>query len=152
MRSYKKYLWPAGAIVLWTAVLACAAYAAANFGRKDYSEYTPLERIASFTPQHLRWSIALDGGSMRWEVSARTGSFTIYMPSHFSSRRVPILSGVGDESVGTEILPGSQEEKIIQECLERAMQLEDLDYRTLRRMQNLHRIIANPPGDKVRLI
>lgn len=152
MHTYKKYLLPACAIVLWTAVLAGAAYAAANFGRKDYSESTPLERIAAFTPRHLRWSIALDGGSMKWEVSARTGSFTVYMPRPFSPRRVPILLEVGGESVGTEILPGSPEEKIVQECLERAMQSEDVDYRALRGMQNLHRVIANPPGDNVRQI
>jgi hypothetical protein len=143
MRSNKDNLFRAVAAVLWIVVLACAAYYAVNFTRKDLRDFTPLEQIAALTPKHALCGIALDGGSETWIVrdELMIDGFVVFFPPRVQlgppSRLTPRLTRVGAASVWTEIVRGSELEKTIFACLDRAIDSGKVDALSLPRMLTL---------------
>jgi hypothetical protein len=143
MRSNKDILLRVVAGILGIAVLACAAYTLAYFNRgKDWRDYTPIERIAALTPKHASRSIndVLGGGSETWVVrDARVvDGFVVFFPRRFQdgppTKLTPRLVQVGPEMVQTEIVRGSEMEKTILACLDRAISSGEVDVRSLRGM------------------
>src|SRR3954470_4606077 len=111
MRSNKELGLRLAAACAWIAVLAGAAYASVNLRGKNWRDYPPIEKIGYFTPDHVEWAVALDGGTQVADVSGTTGSFVIVFPM-VSQRSVVLLSVCG-ESFGEEIEPGSAMEHAI---------------------------------------
>lgn len=125
MRSNKEYWLRGGAGLAVVAVLACAAYALVNFTRKDWRDFTPVEKIGYFTPDRIRWG---PGPVLRYppleivtaEVSGPLGSFVLVWPNAGPDQR-PSLARVGADSLQLEVAPDSEIARAIDACLVRGI-------------------------------
>jgi hypothetical protein len=137
MRSNKEHGLRLVAALAWIAVLVCAAYASVNFTRKDWRDYTPIEKIGYFTPNEIRWETLLDGGTEVASVSGTTGSFVIVFPAN--QPESACLVKVGAEFLREEFEPASEMGKAIVACLDRAERSGDLDAGVRLSARNLRR-------------
>lgn len=148
MRSNKE-LWLRGAAaVAWIGVVACAAYAFVLFTRNEPEDFGSIERIAVLTPKYVSCGIGLDGGSETWEVrdDMMIDGFGIFFPPRIQlgppRRLIPRLTRVGNASIGAEIARGSELEKMILACLDRAIESGRVDVRSLQGMRTLRARLA----------
>ncbi len=149
MRSHKE-LWLRGvAAVAWIAVMACAAYTLAYFTRgKAWRDYTPLERIAALTPKRASCATPMSGGHETWAIrdtmmiDSFVVSFATWSVSGPPPKQAPCLMQVGDESMRTEIVPGSELEATILACVDRAIRSEDVDWLARRQLMEFRARLA----------
>lgn len=138
MRSNKERWLRGGVVLAWLAVLTCAAYTLGYFNRgKDWRDYTPIERIAALTPKHVSCALALDGGSETWTVRDvhLIDGFVVFFPPRRHGgaprRLTSHLIRVGAQIVRIEIVRGSEMEKTVLGCLDRAIRSGNVDGRSL---------------------
>jgi hypothetical protein len=128
MRSNKERWLRGGAVAAWIAVLACAAFAVVNFTRKDWRDFTPVEKIGFFTPDRMQWG---PPATLRYPpseivtatVSGPMGSFLLVWPNQRPNQR-PMLARVGADPVQEDVTEGSVVAKAIDECLVRGIRSE----------------------------
>ena len=113
--------------VLWTAVLAVAAWTLASHGRKEYADFTVVEVLDGFTPTALEavTNVSIEStGEVFLEASAQDGSYTIRLKQVGDPAKLAEdefwLEEVGPLAVREWIKPDSDIARAVRRNLQRA--------------------------------